>query len=44
MIVHRKGKYTLYSKSSHRRLGTYRTEKEAKKRERQIQYFKSLEE
>lgn len=40
-IVKRGGKYYLYSKKSHKKLGgPYNTRDEALKRERQVQYFK----
>ncbi|HLC58987.1 MAG TPA: hypothetical protein VJH34_00505 [archaeon] len=35
-------KYILYSKTTHKRLGVFRSKKKAKERERQIQYFKHL--
>ncbi len=43
-IVKRGNKYCLVSKRSGRNLGCYRSKKGAKKREKQIQYFKNLEE
>lgn len=36
-----KGGYRLYSKKTHRNMGTFPSLKKAKNRERQIQYFKS---
>jgi len=43
MIVKRKGKFILYSlKKPRKKLGTFGTIEEAKKREKQIQYFKWL--
>lgn len=41
MIRKVKGGYCLYSKRSHKNLGTYSTKKKALKREQQIQYFKN---
>lgn len=35
--------YILYSKTSGRRLGKFKTRTEAEKRERQIQFFKALD-
>lgn len=35
-----KRKWRLYSRKTHRNLGTFNSLKAAKKRERQIQYFK----
>ena len=35
-----KGKWVLYSRKTHRRLGTFKTKKEALRREGQIQWFK----
>ncbi|MCX8008505.1 MAG: hypothetical protein N3A54_02240 [Patescibacteria group bacterium] len=44
-IVKRDGKYYLYSKDGSRKLGgPYRSRKQALKRERQVQYFKHLNE
>lgn len=40
MIVHRKNKYYLYSRHTHKRLGTFPTLKAAKTREKQINFFK----
>ncbi len=40
MIKKIKGKYVVLSESTGRRFGTYKTEKEAKKRLRQIEFFK----
>jgi len=37
-----KGKWVLYSRKTHRKLGAFKTKKAAIKRERQIQYFKQL--
>jgi hypothetical protein len=34
------GKYVLYPKSGGKRLGTFRTKAAAKRRDRQINYFK----
>jgi hypothetical protein len=42
MIKKVKGGYRLYSKKTHRNLGTYKSKKGAKKREQQIEYFKHL--
>jgi len=39
-IVKEGDKYILYSKKTHKRLGEFSTLEEAKKRERQIEYFK----
>jgi hypothetical protein len=41
-IVKQGSKYCLLSKKSNRNLGCYRSRKAAKKRERQVQYFKHL--
>jgi hypothetical protein len=35
-----KGKWVLYSRKTHRRLGIFKTKKEALRREGQIQWFK----
>ncbi|MCK4958406.1 MAG: hypothetical protein KAT00_03380 [Planctomycetes bacterium] len=43
MIKHQDGKWVLYSKDGSRVLGKFDTEEEAKKREGQIQFFKSHE-
>ena len=40
MIRKIKGKYRVKSKKTHRNLGTYTTLKAAKKRLRQVEYFK----
>ena len=43
MTIKKEGsKWILYSKSKHKKLGTFATKKAALKRERQIQYFKHL--
>jgi hypothetical protein len=42
MIVKRAGKYVVVSETSGRRFGTYRTLGEAKKRLRQIEFFKRV--
>ncbi len=42
MIRKLKGKYVVLSETAKRRMGTYRTLAEAKKRLRQIEYFKHL--
>lgn len=39
-IRHEGGKWVLYNHAGTKKLGTYDTEEEAQKRERQIQYFK----
>jgi hypothetical protein len=36
------GKWRLYSRTTFRNLGTYKTKKAAQKRERQINYFKAV--
>lgn len=41
MIKKEGTKYILYSKDGKKKLGTFRTKKEAKERERQIKYFKN---
>ena len=41
MIRKRGSKYVLLSKSTGKTLGTYKTKKDALRRERQIQYFKN---
>ena len=41
MIKKQGSKWVLYSKDGKRRLGEFKTEKAAKKREAQIQYFKN---
>ena len=43
-IVKRKNKFCLISKKSGKNLGCYRSRKGAKKREKQVQYFKHLKE
>lgn len=44
-VIRKKGsKFCLYSKKSGKNLGCYNSKKGAKKRERQVQYFKGLEE
>ena len=43
-IVKRKNKFCLLSKKSGKNLGCYRSRKGAKKREKQVQYFKHLKE
>lgn len=40
-IVHRNGKWILYSKNGKKRLGEYNTKEEAEARERQVNYYKS---
>lgn len=42
MIKKIKGKYIVLSEKTGRKLGTYRTKKEAEKRLRQIEFFKHL--
>lgn len=42
MIKKVKGGYRLYSKKTHKNLGTYKTKENAKKREQQVEYFKQL--
>jgi len=43
MVLRKVGsKWVLFSRKTHRRLGTFKTKKAAIKRERQIQYFKRL--
>ena len=42
MIIKIKNKYILYSKRTGKRLGVFSTLGAAKKRERQIQYFKNV--
>jgi hypothetical protein len=42
MIVKRAGKYVVVSETTGRRFGTYDTLAEAKKRLRQIEFFKHL--
>ncbi|HLD00692.1 MAG TPA: hypothetical protein VJC39_03020 [Candidatus Nanoarchaeia archaeon] len=43
MVLKKEGyKWVLYSKDGQKVLGTFRTKKDALKRERQIIYFKSL--
>lgn len=42
MIKKVKGGYRLVSKTTGKNLGTYRTRAGARKRERQIQYFKNV--
>jgi len=37
-----KGKWMLYSRKTHRRLGIFKTKKEALRRERQIAFFKKV--
>jgi hypothetical protein len=43
-IVKKGEKYCLVSKKTHKNLGCYRSRKGAEKREKQVQYFKHLEE
>lgn len=40
MIKKIKGKYVVLSETTGRKFGTYKTEKDAKKRLRQVEYFK----
>ena len=42
VIVKEKSYYILYSKDKKKRLGKFKTKKEALKRERQIQFFKHM--
>lgn len=44
MVIRKIGKQTwrLYSKTTHRNLGTYHSLKAVKARERQVEYFKHL--
>lgn len=42
MIKKIEGKYTVLSETTGRRMGTYKTLKEAKNRLRQIEFFKHL--
>jgi hypothetical protein len=42
MIVKRDGKYVVVSETTRRRFGTYDTLAEAKRRLRQIEFFKHL--
>lgn len=43
MVIKKEGyKWVLYTKDKKRVLGTFRTKKDALKRERQIIYFKNL--
>lgn len=42
MIRKIKNGYVLYSRTTGKRLGTFRTKKGALKREQQIQYFKNV--
>lgn len=42
MIKKSKGKYVVVSETTGRSFGTYRTLKEAKKRLRQVEFFKRL--
>lgn len=43
MVIKKKGyKWVLYTKDQKKVLGTFRTKKEALKREKQIIYFKNL--
>ncbi|MFH0803584.1 MAG: hypothetical protein V1877_00475 [Candidatus Tagabacteria bacterium] len=42
MIRKIKGKYVVLSETTGRRFGVYKTLKEAKKRLRQVEYFKHL--
>jgi len=43
MVIEKEGsKWVLYSKDRSKTLGTFRTKKDAMKRERQINYFKHL--
>ena len=44
MIVRRAGKYVVISETTGRRFGTYDTLAEAKRRLRQIEFFKHLKE
>jgi hypothetical protein len=44
MIVKRAGKYVVISETTGRRFGTYDTLAEAKRRLRQIEFFKRLKE
>lgn len=36
------GKYILYSRRTHKKLGEFKTKQDALERERQIEYFKHL--
>ena len=43
MVIKKEGyKWILYTKEGKKKLGTFKTKKDAIKRERQIQYFKHL--
>jgi hypothetical protein len=42
MIRKIKGKYVVFSENTHRKFGTYKTLKEAKRRLAQMEYFKHL--
>jgi hypothetical protein len=42
MIIRRAGKFVVVSERSGRRLGTYDTLEEAKRRLRQVEFFKHL--
>ena len=43
MTIRKEGsKYVVYSESTHRKFGSYKTKKEAKKRLQQMEFFKHL--
>ncbi|MBI2663311.1 hypothetical protein HYX15_02145 [Candidatus Woesearchaeota archaeon] len=43
MVIKKEGyKWVLYSKDKNKKLGEFKTKKDALKREKQIQYFKHL--